>query len=163
MVSSHHLVSERCAELSELEYALIMTSNAFNKWMVRCMTAAGEPDMGPLDVSLLHHINHRDWQKKLADICFVLNVEDTHIVAYALKKMVKSGYVKSEKQGKELYFSATEKGKVLCAKYREVRETCLIGLQVETGISAKSIGENAQLLRAISALYDNAARTAASL
>lgn len=163
IVSSHHLVSERCAELSELEYALIMTSNAFNKWMVRCMTAAGEPDMGPLDVSLLHHINHRDRQKKLADICFVLNVEDTHIVAYALKKMVKSGYVKSEKQGKELYFSATEKGKVLCAKYREVRETCLIGLQVETGISAKSIGENAQLLRAISALYDNAARTAASL
>ena len=48
IVSSRHLVSERCAELSELEYALIMTSNAFNKWMVRCMTAAGEPDMGPL-------------------------------------------------------------------------------------------------------------------
>lgn len=93
----------------------------------------------------------------------MLNVEDTHIVAYALKKLVKAGYVKSEKQGKELYFSTTEKGKELCAKYREVRETCLIGLQVETGISAKSIGENAQLLRAISALYDNAARTAASL
>ena len=48
IVSSRHLVSERCAELSELEYALIMTSNAFNKWMVRCMTAAGEPDMGAL-------------------------------------------------------------------------------------------------------------------
>ena len=46
IVSSRHLISERCAELSELEYALIMTSNAFNKWMVRCMTAAGEPDMG---------------------------------------------------------------------------------------------------------------------
>lgn len=30
IVSSRHLVSERCAELSELEYALIMTSNAFN-------------------------------------------------------------------------------------------------------------------------------------
>ena len=55
IVSSRHLVSDRCAELSELEYALIMTSNAFNKWMVRCMTAAGEPDMGPFDVSLLHH------------------------------------------------------------------------------------------------------------
>ncbi|RPH27815.1 transcriptional regulator [Buttiauxella warmboldiae] len=163
IVSSYHLVSERCAELSELEYALIMTSNAFNKWMVRCMTAAGEPDMGPLDVSLLHHVNHRDRQKKLADICFVLNVEDTHIVAYALKKLVKSGYVKSEKQGKELYFSTTEKGRELCVKYREIRETCLIGLQIETGISAKAIGENAQLLRAISALYDNAARTAASL
>ena len=85
IVSSRHLVSERCAELSELEYALIMTSNAFNKWMVRCMTAAGEPDMGAFDVSLLHHVNHRNRKKKLADICFVLNVEDTHVVTYALK------------------------------------------------------------------------------
>ncbi|AXS53215.1 TPA: hypothetical protein MEB24_004935 [Klebsiella aerogenes] len=59
IVSFRHLVSDRCGELSELEYALIMTSNAFNKWMVRCMTAAGEPDMGAFDVSLLHHMNHR--------------------------------------------------------------------------------------------------------
>ncbi|MDP1238611.1 hypothetical protein Q6335_27595, partial [Klebsiella pneumoniae] len=36
IVSSQHLVSERSAELSELEYALIMASNAFNRWMVRC-------------------------------------------------------------------------------------------------------------------------------
>lgn len=103
IVSSRHLVSERCAELSELEYALIMTSNAFNKWMVRCMTAAGEPDMGAFDVSLLHHVNHRNRKKKLADICFVLNVEDTHVVTYALKKLVKAGYVTSEKAGKELF------------------------------------------------------------
>lgn len=104
IVSSRHLVSERCAELSELEYALIMTSNAFNKWMVRCMTAAGEPDMGAFDVSLLHHVNHRDRKKKLADICFVLNVEDTHVVTYALKKLVKAGYVTSEKSGERALF-----------------------------------------------------------
>lgn len=163
IVSSRHLVSERCAELSELEYALIMTSNAFNKWMVRCMTAAGEPDMGTFDVSLLHHVNHRDRKKKLADICFVLNVEDTHIVTYALKKLVKAGYVTSEKVGKELYFSTTEEGKALCMKYREVRETCLIAIQVESGIPGASIGETAQLLLTISSLYDTAARAAASL
>ncbi|HDC4490620.1 TPA: winged helix DNA-binding protein [Enterobacter asburiae] len=163
IVSSRHLVSERCAELSELEYALIMTSNAFNKWMVRCMTAAGEPDMGAFDVSLLHHVNHRDRKKKLADICFVLNVEDTHVVAYALKKLVKAGYVTSEKAGKELFFSTTEEGKALCMKYRDVREACLIAIHAESGIAGKSIGETAQLLRTISSLYDTAARAAASL
>jgi predicted MarR family transcription regulator len=62
--------------------------------------AAGEPDMGAFDVSLLHHVNHRDRKKKLADICFVLNVEDTHVVTYALKKLVKAGYVTSEKRVK---------------------------------------------------------------
>ena len=163
IVSSRHLVSERCAELSELEYALIMTSNAFNKWMVRCMTAAGEPDMGAFDVSLLHHVNHRNRKKKLADICFVLNVEDTHVVTYALKKLVKAGYVTSEKAGQELFFSTTEEGKALCMKYREVREACLINIHAESGIPGASIGETAQLLRAISSLYDTAARAAASL
>lgn len=127
------------------------------------MTAAGEPDMGAFDVSLLHHVNHRDRKKKLADICFVLNVEDTHVVIYALKKLVKAGYVTSEKVGKELFFSTTEVGKALCMKYRDVREACLIAIQTDSGITGKSIGEAAQLLRTISSLYDTAARAAASL
>jgi predicted MarR family transcription regulator len=97
IVSSQHLVSERSAELSELEYALIMASNAFNRWMVRCMAAAGAKDMTAIEVSLLHHVNHRDRKKKLADICFVLNVEDTHVVTYALKKLVKAGYVRARR------------------------------------------------------------------
>jgi predicted MarR family transcription regulator len=108
-------------------------------------------------------VNHRDRKKKLADICFVLNVEDTHVVTYALKKLVKAGYVTSEKAGKELFFSTTEEGKALCMKYRDVREACLIAIHAESGIAGKSIGETAQLLRTISSLYDTAARAAASL
>jgi len=119
--------------------------------------------MGAFDISLLHHVNHRDRKKKLADICFVLNVEDTHLVTYAMKKLVKAGYVTSEKAGKELFFSTTEEGKALCMKYRSVRETCLIKIHAESGIPGTSIGETAQLLRTISSLYDTAARAAASL
>ena len=91
IVSSEHLVSESSAELSELEYGLIMASNAFNRWMVRCMSAAGAKDMTAVEVSLLHHVSHRDRKKKLADICFVLNIEDTHVATYALKKLVARG------------------------------------------------------------------------
>jgi len=163
IVSSNHLVSERSAELSELEYALIMAGNAFNRWMMRCMMAAGAKDMTAIEVSLLHHVNHRERKKKLADICFVLNIEDTHVVTYALKKLVKAGYVKSEKAGKELLFSTTEEGQQLCMRYKEVRERCLIEVQVDSGIQNQAIGEAAQLLRSASGLYDTAARAAASL
>jgi predicted MarR family transcription regulator len=163
IVSSNHLVSERSAELSELEYALIMAGNAFNRWMMRCMTAAGAKDMTPIEVSLLHHVNHRERKKKLADICFVLNIEDTHVVTYALKKLVKAGYVQSDKAGKELLFSTTAAGRELCMKYKEVREHCLIEAQVDSGIQNQAIGEAAQLLRNASGLYDTAARAAASL
>eukprot|EP01037_Dinobryon_pediforme_P038002 gene38002-45771_t len=163
IVSSNHLVSDRSAELSELEYALIMAGNAFNRWMTRCMMAAGAKDMTAIEVSLLHHVNHRERKKKLADICFVLNIEDTHVVTYALKKLVKAGLVQSEKAGKELLFSTTAAGQELCMKYKEVRERCLIEVQAESGIQNQAIGEAAQLLRSASGLYNTAARAAASL
>jgi predicted MarR family transcription regulator len=163
IVSSNHLVSERSAELSELEYALIMAGNAFNRWMMRCMMAAGAADMTAIEVSLLHHVNHRERKKKLADICFVLNIEDTHVVTYALKKLVKAGLVQSDKAGKELLFSTTPAGHELCMKYKEVRERCLIEVQTDSGMHNQAIGEAAQLLRTASGLYDTAARAAASL
>ena len=163
IVSSEHLVSDFSAELSELEYGLIMASNAFNRWMVRCMAAAGDKDMTAIEVSLLHHVSHRERRKKIADICFVLNIEDTHVATYALKKLVARGYVKSEKTGKEVFFSATQAGRDLCMKYREVRESCLIATLKESGLTNEQIGEAAQLMRNASGLYDTAARAAASL
>src|SRR5437868_10587973 len=88
IVSSSHLVSPRSVELSEFEFGLIVAWNAFSRWAVRCMAAAGGADLTITDVLVLHHINHRARNKKLGDICFVLNYEDTHVVAYALKKLV---------------------------------------------------------------------------
>ncbi|SDV46227.1 winged helix DNA-binding protein [Chitinasiproducens palmae] len=163
LVSSNHLVSERGPETSEFEFALIMVGNAFNRWMVRCMAAAGAPDMTAVEVSLLHHINHRDRPKKLADVCFVLNIEDTHIASYALKKLVARGFVRHAKNGKEAFFSATDAGRKLCARYREVREQCLIDSLGETGLRNDEFGNAAALMRAASGMYDSAARTATSL
>src|ERR1700732_1363076 len=111
IVSSENLVSETSAELSEFGYGWIRASNAFNRCMVRCMSAAGAKDMTAVEVSLLHHVSHRDRKKKLADICFVLNIEDTHVATYALKKLLARGYVKSEKAGKEALFSVTDAGR----------------------------------------------------
>ncbi|MEK9971143.1 MAG: hypothetical protein VW600_18570, partial [Ferrovibrio sp.] len=41
IVSSAHLATNKLMELSEFEFALMMASNAFNRWIVRCMAAAG--------------------------------------------------------------------------------------------------------------------------
>src|SRR4051794_40392019 len=99
-VSSEHLISSSSPESSQLEFGLIMASNAFNRWVVRCMAAAGLPELTTLDVLVLHHVHHRGKSKKTADICFVLNVEDTHTVIYSLKKLVKLGVVAGDKVGK---------------------------------------------------------------
>lgn len=162
IVSSAHLADNAAPELSELEFALTIANNAFQRWIVRGTTAAGVPDLGALDVLVLHTVNHRGRPKKLADICLVLNMEDTHIVSYALKKLEKLGLVESARQGKEKYAATTAEGAALCERYREIREACLIGA-VEGMAEKSDISELARLLRAISGLYDQAARAATAL
>ena len=110
IVSSSHLVSERASELSELEFGLFICNNAFQRWIVRCIQATGVTDMNALDVMVIHTVNHRAREKRLADICFVLNIEDTHLVNYAVKKLLKAGLIDRKKQGKEMYYSTTEAG-----------------------------------------------------
>ena len=139
IVSSAHL-SGRAAELSELEFGLIVAGNAFNRWMVRCMTAAGLADMSPLDVLVLHSVNHRGRAKKCADICLVLNVEDTHTVTYSLKKLLKHGVVVSERRGKETFYTITEKGESVCRAYAEIRENCLVDSLRTLGFSNTDLG-----------------------
>ena len=163
IVSSAHLVSEHCPELSEFEFGMILAVNAFNRWVVRCMTATGIKDLSTLEVLLLHHVHHRARKKKLADICFMYNIEDTHVVSYSLKKLVSLGLIKSEKSGKEVLFSTTDEGAEVIERYRQVREQCLMNQLPPGGSENRKLGEMAQYLRYLSALYDQAARAATSL
>ena len=163
IVSSEHLVSERSPELSEFEFGMILAVNAFNRWVVRCMAAAGVKDMSTLEALLLHHVHHRARKKKLADICFMYNIEDTHVVSYSLKKLVAMGLVRSERSGKEVLFSTTDKGAQVIERYRQVREHCLMSQMPRGSGENYKLGEMAQFLRYLSALYDQAARAATSL
>lgn len=162
IVSSQHLVSPKSPELSELEFGMIIAWHAFARWMMRCMTAAGVKDMTPIDVLVLHHVAHRGMEKRLADICFVLNVEDTHVVTYSLKKLAALGLVTSSRRGKEAFWSTTPEGTAVCLRYRDVREDCLMpGFSGNADENAR-IGEAARLLRTLSGRYDQAARAAST-
>jgi len=145
IVSSAHLVSPRSAEVAH------------------CMSAAGLKDLTPLDVLVLHHVTHRARDKRLADICFIMNVEDTHLINYSLKKLQNLGVVASHKSGKEVTYASTDLGRQYVLRYREIRESCLIdALNADDGLN-RDIGELARLLRLLSGIYDQAARSAASL
>ena len=163
IVSSAHLAKGARPELSQFEYGLIIAEHAFNRWVARCMAAAGMKDMTPMEVLVVHHVVHRERPKKLADICFVLNVEDTHVVTYALKKLVAMGFVESARSGKESMYQATAAGIEICERYRVVREQCLTDSLVREGISGQSLSETASFLRLLSGLYDQASRAAASM
>jgi len=160
IVSSQHLATEDGWPMSELEFGLIVAYNGFTRWIGRCMAASGNPSLGALEILVLHNISHRERGKRLGDICFMLNIEDSHTVNYAIKKLTKSGLVQGEKSGKEMIYTLTESGEALIRAYRDTREECLIdGLEM----NAAALREIAANLRRLSGVYDQAARTAASL
>ncbi|GGF75074.1 transcriptional regulator [Azorhizobium oxalatiphilum] len=163
IVSSAHLAEGALPALSEVEFGLNMISHAYGRWMVRCMAAAGVPDLSALDVQVLHHVVHRDRPKTIADLCLVLDVEDTHLITYAAKKLQALGLVSAGRRGKEKTLSATAAGTKACARYREVREALLSTAVAATGITPDKLSELAAVLRALSGHYDQAARSAASL
>lgn len=163
IVSSRHLASSDGWQLSEFEYGLIIAHNGFSRWMNKCMSASGMPDLTPLEILVLHNINHREKHKRLSDITFLLNIEDSHTVNYALKKLQKASLIKGEKRGKEMFYSTTQEGFDLCDRYRDIREQCLLDSLNHTVKSNDELSEIAAALRTLSGLYDQASRAASSL
>lgn len=146
-----------------LELSLAVLHSAFSRWTVHCMSAAGLPELTPLDVLVLHHVHHRGRGKHLSDICFVLNVEDTHVVNYSLKKLQGLGVVRSDRKKKEVAYATTEVGRSLVERYREIRERCLVDALASDHELNGKVGDQAPLLRALSSVFDRAARAVAML
>ena len=160
-MTSAHLAASY-PELSALEFGMIVSWHAFERWMLRCMATAagGKRDLTAVDVLVLHHVHHRNSPKRIADVCFVLNIEDTHVVSYSLKKLSATGLVRGEKRGKEVFFSTTPAGRELCVRYKEVRDTCLVQGLAKTEEEAERLAAIAQFLRAQAGAYDQASRSA---
>ena len=163
IVSAAHLAEGALPALSELEFALTVLGNGFQRWMVRCMAAAGVPGLLPIDVLILHAVNHRGREKTLSDLCMIFNIEDTHVVAYALKKLKGLGLVQTGRRGKEKTVAVTEKGAAACRRYRDVREKLLVASIKATGLHPEKLSALAETMRSLSGQYDQSARAAASL
>lgn len=160
IVSAAHLAEGGLPALSEVEFALTMTANAFQRWMVRCMAASGQPGLSPVEVLILHSVRHRDREKTLSDLSLVLNIEDTHVVTYAVKKLEALGLIKTGKRKKEKTVAATSKGYALCERYRATRNALLVPAAEAAHFDPHEMSRLAALLRSLSGQYDQAARTA---
>ncbi|KQM27341.1 MULTISPECIES: winged helix DNA-binding protein [unclassified Sphingomonas] len=162
IVSSAHLADGSAPALSELEFSLTLAAAAYQRWIARCAAAAGHA-LSPLEVLILHTVRHRDRAKRIADITLVLDIEDTHLVTYAIRKLARGGLVATHRAGKEKLVAATDAGREFCARYRDIRERVLASVVVADGPADPHLSEAADLLRRLSGQYNQAARAAATL
>jgi len=162
IVSSSHLVTDESASLSEFEYALTMVNNAFHRWMLSSAQACELHNMSPLDILVIHNIHHRNRAKRITDIAFTLNIDDTHNVSYSVRKLTKANLVSHQRKGKDTYYSVTKEGENFCLEYAKIREECLIKSLEQMNIN-DSLGEIAKTMRTLSGFYEQASRAASSL
>lgn len=150
----------RSMQLWDVEFSLTVTSNAFQRWIVRCMARAGCEGLNAVDVMVLHAINGRAPSRNLSDITLLLGMEDSRPVSYAIKKLTAKKLVASRRRGKENLFSTTTAGAALCERYIQVREEFLIKLLGLDEEDAQALHKALQVLLKISSHYDHAARAA---
>ena len=162
VVSSAHLASGRSPGLSEVEYGMMIAVSAFNRWMVRCMAAARLPGLSATEVAILHSIAHRGRERRMADIALVLDIEDTHIVTYAIRKLEAAELITTRRAGKEKLVSISDAGFDACKRYGQLRDKLLLDITSEARISEDKLSEAAALLRLLSGAYNQAARAAAT-
>lgn len=144
--------------MTQFELGMIVAKNAFEQWVVRCGAAAGMKGYSPLELLILHMIDDNARPRRLADICFGLKIEDTHLVSYAMKKLTKADLVTSRKEGKDTFFSNTAAGSEIVCKYKAVREKILIRSLGMLSIEQLDLEGQAARMRALAAVYEQAAR-----
>lgn len=154
--------NERSARIWDLEFLLTVTNNAFQRWAVRCMASSGEAGLAPLEVMVLHAVNRRAQHGTTSDLALLLNLDDSHLISYALKKLEARELVKSQKRSKEKTISVTARGASVCEAYIETREQCLMQMLRLSDFDQEDFKHLERTLRLLAGSFDHAARAAIS-
>lgn len=144
-------------DLSQLEMSLTVLWNSARRWLSK-RSSAGLSD---LDVFLMHMLAYRNNAMRASDLAFALAIDDMHLVSYSLKKLTKLGFTISAKSGKEVVYRATSAAVEHRNSFLEDRARYVepaIHHLLASGVDIKAL---TNALRALSGVYEQAARSAA--
>lgn len=146
--------------VTRFEQSLQVLKNAFEQWVKRCGSRAGLGGFASIEIQVLHIIGRAKEPRRIVDICFVLNIEDAHIVNYAVKKLLKAGLVQNQRSGKDVAFTITGEGSARIADYADVKHQFLLESSTRFSDQEIPLEELAEKLHLLAALYEQAARKA---
>jgi predicted MarR family transcription regulator len=155
------VIDVRAVSMTQFELSLVVAYNAFSQWTIRCGTAVGAGRFSSLDLLVIGFLNAHDQTVRATDISFALKIEDNYTVQYSLKKLLAAKLVESQRNGKETLFSLTGKGRSLYADYAVVRSKFLLDAMSMLSKDGLDMDGLVGRLRAISGIYEQAARNAA--
>lgn len=160
--SSHTAKTVDPEKLSEFELSLTILWNSVKRWMNQRSKEGALNSLSNLDVFLMHLLVYRDRQLRANDLAFALCIDDMHLVSYSLKKLVRMEAITSVKIGKEVFYQAADKAKAHYREFLEDRAQYLEPAMQHLSYGDYDLESLTQMLRALSGIYEQAARTAAS-
>lgn len=149
-------------QLSELELTLTVLWNSVSRWISQRSNGSGVTGLSDLDVFLLHLLVYRNKPLRGVDLAFALAIDDMHLVSYSLKKLTRLGVATSAKVGKEVFYESTDRGKEHYLDFLADRKKYLEPAMKFIAHSDPNFEVLNTSLRALSGVYEQAARSAAS-
>jgi predicted MarR family transcription regulator len=150
--------SSNGSPLTAFEFELAAINSSLSRWVVNCVAAAGYRDLSILDATVLQNVDTRARGKSIAEVCFIMNIEENHVVSYSIKKLVNMSLLEATKRRKDVVFSTTAAGHALCSKYWQARDRIFLPLVDHKRYVDEEFHRLAQILKRLTGLYDQAAR-----
>lgn len=148
--------------LEQIDLGMVGAMHAFQRWIHTMTREAGYSQLSVIDALVLDQLRQRGQHRRLADLCFILNMDDMHVVGYSLRKLAGLGVVDMTRHGKEVTYSIAPHNDAQLTQLRADQERQLLDALAKMRIDGASLAELARYLRRMTGLYDQAARAAAS-
>ena len=160
----HLAKDETELKVTELEFALMRTMEAFSRWVAAADEMVGLSELKHAEHVILHVIRMHFRPKSGATIARLLNRDDIPNIQYSLRKLESAKLIQKNKEaGTKIYtYSITKLGEKLTNEYSKLRSELLIrNLKSIANFDART-EDAAQLLSIMTGIYEESGRSSAS-
>jgi predicted MarR family transcription regulator len=160
----HLATDEYEVGLTELEFAIIRVSAAFERWQSDCLACCHGQSFSGSDTAVLHVIRMHDRPKSISEIGKLLKRDDQSNLQYGMRKLLKSGLIEKSQDGKskkDVTYRVSALGREVTDNYAIFRNELLISL-TRSITGERDLESIAKVLNLMSGLYDQASCVAAT-
>lgn len=152
-------------QVTEFEWALIRMHEAFTHWIATASSVVIDEDIKFSEHLILHVIRMHNRPKNSVTIARMMNRDDIPNIQYSLRKLEAAKLIEKsrEKSGKTYAYVVTEKGKQITQRYADIRSDLLIRAISTISSIDERMADMTQLLSVLTGIYEEMARSAATL
>ncbi|MBT4521663.1 MAG: winged helix DNA-binding protein [Halieaceae bacterium] len=161
----HLAQSDEELRITELEFAILRISAAFDRWQKDCLSCCVDGGLSGIDNTVLHIIRMHDRPKSISEVARLMNRDDISNLQYSLRKLTKVGLIARAATGdskRTAAYEVTAEGTRVSDLFAQFRRELLLSLTDSIKDLDVDLVTASKVLNITSGLYDHASAVAAS-